>query len=93
MVANRSTPGTFSENNKEPGQHLLEQGWRIMPKLLLVFSTKSPAEQYHVCSPTNLASLSGEQGVSTRPGNLQNTLFCLLSFPLDKIRCFGKMTC
>lgn len=75
MVANPSTAGTFSENTKEPRQLLLEQGWRKTPKLLLVFFTKSPAGQHHVCSPINLAGLSGEQGVSTRPGNLQNAFF------------------
>lgn len=34
MVTNPSTPGTSSENTKESQLLLLEQGWRMAPKLL-----------------------------------------------------------
>lgn len=93
MVANPSTSGTFSENTKERGQFLLKQGWRMTPKLQLVFTSKSPVGQHRMGFPINLAGLSGNRAFQPDQAICRTLSFCLLSFPLDKIRCLGKMTC
>lgn len=93
MVANPSTPGTFSENTKELGQFLLEQGWRMIPNCCL-FSPPKAQQDSTVCAPSStLKAYRGNRAFQPDQAICRMLSFSLLSFPLDKIRCLGKLTC